>query len=71
MKPPKRPFYNAIYYNPPPQNWNGYNETARGKQEQKIELFCEKLKDRIFRRSDGKKRSLDPQGGQESQGRPE
>lgn len=47
---------------------NNYKNSIAGQKEKEVEqklgLFCEKLKNRIFRRHDGQERSLDPQSGQ-------
>ena len=52
-----------------------YKNSIAGQQEAKIEekidLFCGKLKSLLLRRSNGKDGSLDPQGGKELQGRSE
>lgn len=48
---PKRNFAKAQY--DPKVNWHAYEKTPRAKQEQKIQLFCEKLKDIVLRRKDG------------------
>jgi len=50
-------------HNNPINNWHNYHETPRGKIEQKVELFCEKLKYAFLwnlrRKKRGEDRSLD------------
>ncbi len=42
--------------NNPTNNWHNYGETPRGKIEQKVELFCEKLKYAFLYKLRSKKR---------------
>lgn len=65
-----RRHFSNLYGN---KRWHHYYETPRGRQEQKIELFCEKLKYAFLYKLRSKKRgevtSVAEERGQEPGGR--
>ena len=67
-----RRHFSELYKNPT-NNWHNYHETPRGKVEQKVELFCEKLKYAFLYKLRSKKRGeitgVAEERRQESRGR--